>query len=115
MEPEPAKHHNAKEIIYAWSPFVILTVVVMIWSAPFFKNLFLPNGKLSSLVLNFNLPGTFSEVAHKPIMLSFNFIGQTGTAILITIIITVLMAKKVSFGDAGRLFGVTFKNYGYQF
>lgn len=109
VEPEPAKHHNAKEIIYAWSPFVILTVVVMIWSAPFFKNLFLPNGKLSSLVLNFNLPGTFSEVAHKPIMLSFNFIGQTGTAILITIIITVLMAKKVSFGDAGRLFGVTFK------
>ena len=66
-------------------------------------------------MLNFNLPGTFSEVAHKPIMLSFNFIGQTGTAILITIIITVLMAKKVSFGDAGRLFGVTFKNYGYQF
>ena len=60
-------------------------------------------------MLNFNLPGTFSEVAHKPIMLSFNFIGQTGTAILITIIITVLMAKKVSFGDAGRLFGVTFK------
>ena len=59
-------------------------------------------------MLNFNLPGTFSEVAHKPIMLSFNFIGQTGT-ILITIIITVLMAKKVSFGDAGRLFGVTFK------
>ena len=51
-------------------------------------------------MLNFNLPGTFSEVAHKPIMLSFNFIGQTGTAILITIIITVLMAKKVSFGDA---------------
>lgn len=30
VEPEPAKHHNAKEIIYAWSPFVILTVVVMI-------------------------------------------------------------------------------------
>jgi hypothetical protein len=21
VEPEPAKHHNAKEIIYAWSPF----------------------------------------------------------------------------------------------
>lgn len=48
-------------------------------------------------------------MAHKPITLSLNLIGQTGTAILITIIITVLMSKKVGFGDAGRLFGVTFK------
>ncbi|WAE40002.1 L-lactate permease [Staphylococcus pasteuri] len=109
VEPEPVKHHSAKSIFYAWSPFVILTVIVMIWSAPSFKNLFLPNGKLSGLVFNFNLPGTFSEVAHKPITLSLNLIGQTGTAILITIIITVLMSKKVGFGDAGRLFGVTFK------
>lgn len=109
VKPEPVKHHSAKSILYAWSPFVILTIIVMIWSAPSFKNLFLPKGKLSSLVLNFNLPGTFSEVAHKPITLSLNLIGQTGTAILITIIITVLMSKKVGFGDAGRLFVVTFK------
>lgn len=47
-------------------------------------------------MLNFSLPGTFSDIAHKPIMLSFNFIGQTGTAILITILITVLMAKKLA-------------------
>lgn len=81
----------------------------MIWSSPSFKGLFLPKGKLSSLVFNFNLPGTFSEIAHKPIVLSLNIIGQTGTAILLTIIITILMSKKVNFGDAGRLFGVTFK------
>ena len=59
------------------------------------KNLFAPNGPLSALVFNFNLPGTYSDVAHKPITLSFNFIGQTGTAILLTIIITVLMSKKL--------------------
>ena len=109
VKPEPTKHLTAKQVLYAWSPFIILTVIVMVWSSPSFKGLFLPKGKLSSLVLNFSLPGTFSDIAHKPIMLSFNFIGQTGTAILITILITVLMAKKVSFGDAGRLFGVTFK------
>jgi len=109
VKPEPTKYLTAKQVLYAWSPFIILTVIVMVWSSPSFKGLFLPKGKLSSLVLNFSLPGTFSDIAHKPIMLSFNFIGQTGTAILITILITVLMAKKVSFGDAGRLFGVTFK------
>ena len=65
----------------------------MIWSAPSFKALFAPKGKLSALVANFDLPGTFSNISHKPITLSLNLIGQTGTAILITIIITVLMAK----------------------
>ena len=41
--------------------------------------------------------------------MTLNIIGQTGTAILLTIIITILMSKKVNFKDAGRLFGVTFK------
>ena len=27
-----------KEIVFAWSPFVILTAFVLVWSAPFFKN-----------------------------------------------------------------------------
>ncbi|MDT3921942.1 L-lactate permease, partial [Staphylococcus aureus] len=49
-EIEPAKAHSAKAVLHAWSPFIVLTVIVMIWSAPFFKNLFLPNGALSSLV-----------------------------------------------------------------
>ncbi|MDN8966520.1 L-lactate permease, partial [Staphylococcus aureus] len=44
-----------------------------------------------------------------PGKLNLNIIGQTGTAILLTIIITILMSKKVNFKDAGRLFGVTFK------
>ena len=64
----------------------------MIWSAPSFKALFAPKGKLSVLVANFDLPGTFSNIS-QTITLSLNLIGQTGTAILITIIITVLMAK----------------------
>ena len=60
-------------------------------------------------MLNFNLQVLSVKSLINQLCLSFNFIGQTDTAILITIIITVLMAKKVSFGDAGRLFGVTFK------
>ncbi|HCW8660548.1 TPA: L-lactate permease [Staphylococcus aureus] len=108
-EIEPAKAHSAKAVLHAWSPFIVLTVIVMIWSAPFFKNLFLPNGALSSLVFKFNLPGTISEVTHKPLVLTLNIIGQTGTAILLTSIITILMSKKVNFKDAVRLFGVTFK------
>ena len=36
-EIEPAKAHSAKAVLHAWSPFIVLTVIVMIWSAPFFK------------------------------------------------------------------------------
>lgn len=101
--------HSTSNVLYAWSPFIILTVIVMIWSAPFFKHLFLPKGALSSFVFHFNIPGTLSDITHKPLILTLNVIGQTGTAILLTIIITVLMSKKVSFTDTVRLFGVTFK------
>lgn len=80
----------------------------MIWSSPQFKALFLPGGALSSLVANITIPGTYSDIAKKSIILPFNFIGQTGTAILLVIIITVLMSKNVHFKDVIRLFKVTF-------
>ncbi len=48
---------------------------------------------------------------HKPLVLTLNIIGQTGTAILLTIIIiTILMSKKVNFKDAGRLFALHLKS-----
>lgn len=65
----------------------------MIWSMPFFKKLFLPGGALSFLTAAIPLPGTMSEATHKSIVLNFNIIGQTGTAILLTIIITLLLSK----------------------
>lgn len=101
--------HTASQVLYAWSPFIVLTVIVMIWSAPFFKQLFLPKGVLSSLVFHFNLPGTMSEVTHKPLMLTLNVIGQTGTAILLTIVITVIMSKTINFNKVGQLFVITLK------
>ncbi|RXR94963.1 L-lactate permease [Staphylococcus saprophyticus] len=108
-EPPKISKHQPKEIIYAWSPFVILTVVVMIWSASFFKALFVPGGALESFVFNIALPGTYSEIANKAITLPLNIIGQTGTAILIVIVITILMSNKVHFKDGVHLFKNAFK------
>ncbi len=92
-----------------------LTVIVMIWSAPFFKNLLLPIVYLSSLVFELNYPGTMSEVTHKPLVLTLNIIGQTGTAILLTIIITILMSKKVNFKILVDYSALHLKSCGYQF
>lgn len=108
-EPPKIKKLSVKEVLYAWSPFYILTIFVMIWSMPFFKKLFLPGGALSFLTAAIPLPGTMSEATHKSIVLNFNIIGQTGTAILLTIIITLLLSKNTTIGDAGHLLGETFK------
>ena len=106
--PDVVKHKPG-HIIYAWSPFVILTAFVMIWSAPAFKALFAPGGALSGLVAKFDLPFTMSEIANKPITITLNIIGQTGTAILLAIIITILMSKKVGLKTSGQLLGLTVK------
>ncbi|WIL70220.1 L-lactate permease [Staphylococcus cohnii] len=108
-EPKTIVKHNFKTLIYAWSPFVILTVLVMVWSAPQFKGLFTSNGALSALVFNIQLPGTYSAIADKAITLPLNIIGQTGTAILLVILITILMSKQVNMLDAIRLLKLTFK------
>lgn len=109
VAPPAIKKLTVKDVMYAWSPFYILTFFVILWSLPFFKGLFLPNGALSGLTLKMPLPGTMSEITHKAIVLNFNLLAQTGTAILITIIITVLLSKTTSFKDAGLLLGETFK------
>ena len=44
-----------------------------------------------------------NNVTHHPNVLTFNFIAQTGTAILVTAIITILIAKHMSFKTAGKL------------
>ncbi|PCT85593.1 L-lactate permease, partial [Listeria monocytogenes] len=94
---------------YAWSPFIILTIVVMIWSLPAFKSLFEKGGALSALAVNFNVPGTMNAVTNKQNELTFNFFAQTGTAILITAIITIIIAKNMSFKTAVHLLGLTVK------
>ncbi|NJH82763.1 L-lactate permease, partial [Staphylococcus agnetis] len=103
------KRHSFKAIAYAWSPFYILTFLVLIWSSKFFKGLFLEGGALAFLNIQFPIPGTMNDVTHKPIMLTFNLIAQTGMALLIAGIITILLSKTVNFKQAFSLLGEAFK------
>src|SRR5690606_37875356 len=103
------KKHSVKSIMYAWSPFYILTIFVMIWSAPFFKALFAEGGLLSSLVWNISIPGTFNEITNKLITLKIDIFSATGTAILISVVITILISKHFKFSDAFNLLGITIK------
>ena len=91
------------KVVKAWSPFIILTVMVVIWSQGFFKALFAPGGALESLVFKFEVPGLHNlvmkaePIVNKPTpyeaVLKFDILSATGTAILIACIISILILK----------------------
>ncbi|GMR63650.1 MULTISPECIES: L-lactate permease [Bacillus] len=102
------------KVVKAWSPFIVLTVMVVIWSQSFFKALFAPRGVLESLVFKFEITGLHNLVMKaEPIVnkatpyeaiLKFDVLSATGTAILIACLISMFILK-MSVKDAV----VTFK------
>ncbi|MDD8003026.1 L-lactate permease [Bacillus cereus] len=102
------------KVVKAWSPFIVLTVMVVIWSQSFFKALFAPGGALESFVFKFEIPGLHNlvmkaePIVNKPTpyeaILKFDVLSATGTAILIACLISMLILK-MSVKDAA----VTFK------
>ncbi|PGD91361.1 L-lactate permease [Bacillus wiedmannii] len=91
------------KVVKAWSPFIILTVMVVIWSQSFFKALFAPGGALESLVFKFEVPGLHNlvmkaePIVNKPTpyeaILKLDVLSATGTAILIACIISIFILK----------------------
>lgn len=91
------------KVVKAWSPFIVLTVMVVIWSQSFFKALFTPGGALASLVFKFQIPGLHNlvmkaePIVNKPTpyeaILKFDVLSATGTAILIACIISMFILK----------------------
>ncbi|PEY38892.1 L-lactate permease [Bacillus cereus] len=94
---------TAGKVVKAWSPFIILTVMVVVWSQGFFKALFAPGGALESLAFKFEIPGLHNlvmkaePIVNKPTpyeaVLKFDILSATGTAILIACIISIIILK----------------------
>ena len=97
------RDYSAGEIAKAWSPFLILTVIVTIWSLKPFKALFAKGGALADTVLYFPIAGLDKLVlkaapivaSPKPIeaVYKLDLLSATGTAILISAIVTMVMLR----------------------
>ncbi|OQX08723.1 MAG: L-lactate permease [Thiothrix lacustris] len=108
--------HDAGKIFKAWSPFIILTVMVTIWSLKPFKALFGKDGMLESWVFKFSIPYLDKLVTKMPpivaeakpydAMYKFDWFSATGTAILIAAIITLFVLRMKPL-DGLRTFGET--------
>jgi lactate permease len=91
------------QIIKAWSPFLILTVMVTIWTLKPFKAMFLPGGAMQAWTLNIPVPyldqlvlKTAPIVANAtamPAVYKFDLIAASGTAILFSAILAMLVLR----------------------
>ncbi|WP_047150389.1 L-lactate permease [Aneurinibacillus tyrosinisolvens] len=98
-----ATRFTGGQIFKAWSPFIVLTIMVTIWSVKPFKDLFGKTGSLSSLVYNIHVPFLdklvikAQPIVNKPTpydaVLKLDFVSATGTAILIAAIISMVILK----------------------
>ncbi|SES78070.1 lactate permease LctP family transporter [Thorsellia anophelis] len=108
MKPETAQNadNNSEQTniryslfqqFHAWSPFVLLTVMVTLWTMPTFKSI------AKVFDFNFNVPFLYESVFRvEPIVqarevmdatFKFNPLGATGTAIFISALISMLILR----------------------
>ena len=116
-EQKNKKSTSAGEVIKAWSPFIYLSVVILLWSTAM-KPLFAAKGALGFSNLSFNIPGLHQSIQQvAPIVpapkafdvtFTWNIIGASGTAILVAAIITILTSS-ISWGEAIEELGGTWK------
>ncbi|REC93633.1 L-lactate permease [Kushneria indalinina] len=95
-----------KAVLLAWSPFYILTAIIMVWSLPAFRALFAPDGVLAATVLLLPIPGLHLQVQELPpiataphalaALWKIELVGAAGTAILLSVIVTTLTSKTLS-------------------
>ncbi len=106
------------QIFKAWSPFLILTLMVTIWSLPGFKALFAKGAPLAGTTLHFDIGGLdklvikAAPIVAKPTPYAagydLNLLSATGTAILFAAILSMLVLGMKP-GDAAKAFGETVK------
>jgi L-lactate transport len=85
--------YSSRQIVRAWSPFIILTVVVIVWTLPWYKAAFAAGGALHGTVLTFKVPGLHELVVKTtpivakntpyPAIYTLDFLSATGSGILL--------------------------------
>ncbi|MCE7765252.1 L-lactate permease [Pseudomonas putida] len=113
-QPSP---YSFGEIFKAWSPFLILTVLVTIWTLKPFKAAFAPGGAMYNFVFNFAIPHLDQLVTKTapivaaptamPAVFKLDPISATGTAIFLSALISMAVLK-INFKTGLTTFKETF-------
>jgi L-lactate permease/lactate permease len=108
--------YSGGQVLKAWSPFLILTVLVTIWTLPAFKALFGKTGPLAGIVWNIPVPMLDKLVMKAPpitaavtpyaAVYNFSPLAASGTAILISALLASLFLR-IKPGAVAKTFGET--------
>ena len=111
-EPVPTKNtdenYKAGQIVRAWSPFILLTLMIIAWGMPPIKELFNSVGQVQ-----FEFPGLHNMIMDKdgkalPHIFKFNYLSASGTAILLSAIVAIPLTG-LGFSDGIKIFLSTLK------
>ena len=111
-EPAPTivvdKKYAAGVIVRAWSPFILLTLMILLWGMQPVKDVLNAAGQIQ-----FEFPGLHDAILDKsgkpiPHIYKFNLLSAAGTAILISAIISIPIIG-LKFRDSINIFGATLK------
>lgn len=96
------KRQTFMGIVRAWSPFIFLSVTILLWSTVL-KPVFAPGGALGFASFSFGMPGVHQAIQQMPPIVAtpkaveavytWNILGASGTAILVAAIVTILTAR----------------------
>ncbi|HVI49707.1 MAG TPA: lactate permease LctP family transporter [Candidatus Sulfotelmatobacter sp.] len=103
-EEERHSHdYSILQVVRAWSPFLILTIIVTIWSLKPFKDLFVKGGALFDTTFSFPITSLdklvmkgapiVAKTTALPAVFDLNLISATGTAILLAALISMALLK----------------------
>ncbi|KRG70764.1 L-lactate permease [Stenotrophomonas terrae] len=115
-QAQEAPRYSAAQIAKAWSPFLILTAMVTLWSIKPFKALFALGGPLEHWVVKLPVPGLDQLVQKMPPIVNaptayeavykFDAFSATGTAIMLAAVIAIIYLR-MPVRAAVRTFGET--------
>lgn len=113
LEHESNTSFKASEILKAWSPFLILSGFILLWSVPAVKALWGEKGLLAWSNIKIQMPALHQKIEQvapivqtpKPMtaVYTWSIIGASGTAILLAVLLTVVVSN-ISWKEAGEEF-----------
>lgn len=104
--------YSTGQIIRAWSPFILLTVMIIAWGMQPIKDVLNATGQMQ-----FAIPGLHNVIRDTkgnllPHIFKFNYLSAAGTAIFISALIAMPLVG-MSFSNGVKTFGSTLKQLKY--
>lgn len=107
-----AQKYNPGSIIIAWSPFILLVILIIAWGMKPVKQLF-----NSFALLKFEIPGLHNMISDRsdkllPHVFTFNYLSASGTAILMAGLISIPLIG-ITYKTGARIFLQTLNQLKY--